>query len=197
LKNSRKTECYKQTQANFDMRKIPITAYEKIKKAIPKIKSRLDIHTDLKKNYIIINGQEYNEVMTEKIILALDFGFEIDDALILLKDDWDIEYVNIKEHTHRKNLEEIRSRVIGTDGKAKRTIENLTGSSLVVHGNMVGIISDAEHMPYTIQGIVSLVQGAKHGNVFAYIEKQNANLRKIDAEDLGLRDPEKDLENLD
>jgi len=179
------------------MRKILISSPEKIKKALPKIKAKLDIHTDLKRESITINGEEFQEATAEKIIQALDFGFELEDAMLLLKDDWDLEYVNIKEHTHRKNLEEIRSRVIGTEGKAKGTIETLTDSRIVIHNNQVGMIADADHMSYLIQGIISLIQGAKHGNVFAYIERQNANLRKLGAKDLGLRDPEKDLRNLE
>lgn len=179
------------------MRKILISSPEKIKKALPKIKAKIDIHADLKRTYVVINGQEFNEVIVEKIIQALDFGFEFDDAMMLLKDDRDLSYVNVKEHTHRKNLAEIRARIIGTDGKAKQTIQTLTDSAIVIHNNVVGIIADTQHMPYTIQGIISLIQGAKHGNVFSYIERQNANLRKIKPEELGLRDPEHDLRNLD
>jgi ribosomal RNA assembly protein len=179
------------------MRKILISSPEKIKKALPKIKAKLDVHTDLKRNSITINGNEFDEFTFEKIIQALDFGFELDDAMMLLKDDRDLGYVNIKEHTHRKNLVEIRARVIGTDGKAKQTIQTLTDSAIVIHNNVVGIIADTAHMPYTIQGIISLIQGAKHGNVFSYIERQNSNLRKIKPEELGLRNPEHDLRNLD
>ncbi|MEI7718744.1 MAG: hypothetical protein WCI72_02665 [archaeon] len=179
------------------MRKLVISSPLKIKKAIPKIKAKIDIHTDLKRNTLIINGNEFDEFTVEKIVQAIDFGFEIDDALMLLKDDRSLEFVNIKEHTHRKNLAEIRSRVIGTEGKAKQTIETLTDSSIVIHNNVVGIIADTAHMPYTIQGMISLIQGAKHGNVFSYIERQNANLRKIKPEELGLRDPNHDLKNLD
>ena len=179
------------------MRKILISSPLKIKKAIPKIKLKFDVHTDLKRNSLTINGNEFDEFTVGKIIEAIDFGFEIDDAMMLAKDNRSIEYVNMKEHTHRKNLMEIRSRVIGTDGKAKQTIENLTDSAIVIHNNVVGIIADNAHMPYTIQGIISLVQGSKHGNVFSYIERQNANLRKIKPEELGLRDPQQDLKNLE
>lgn len=179
------------------MRKILISSPEKIKKALPKIQAKIDFHADVKRDSVTINGQEFEEVTAEKIIQALDFGFELDDAMMLLKDDRDLGYVNIKEHTHRKNLAEIRARVIGTEGKAKQTIQTLTDSAIVIHNNIVGIIADTQHMPYTIQGIISLIQGAKHGNVFSYIERQNANLRKLSSEDLGLRDPKKDLKNLD
>lgn len=178
------------------MRKIIISSSKKFRKVLPKIKEKIDIHTDLKKDYVIINGEELNEVIVEKIIKAVDFGFELEDALLLVKDDWEVEYINIKDHTRRRNLEEVRSRVIGKDGKAKNTIANLTGSSVVIHDNIVGIICDIDHLAYSIQGIISLIQGAKHSNVFSYIEKQNRKLRKLDSDDLGLRNPEKDLAGL-
>jgi len=93
----------------------------------------------------------------------------------------------VKEHTPRKNLKEVRARLIGTDGKARKTIENLTGAEIVINGNSVGLIVDAEHLGAAVQGIESLIQGAKHGNVFAYLEKQNARKAGL-SEDLGLRD---------
>lgn len=179
------------------MKNVLVTAPKKIKKAIPLIENKIKIKLSVNKNNVCIKGDELTEYAVEKMIEAIDFGFEPEDTFILTNEDFTIGYVNMKEHTHRHNLEEIRSRVIGTQGKAKTTIETLTGSVIVVKNNRVGIIADSEHLPHVIQGIISLIQGSKHGNVFAYLEKQNANLRKLDDEDLGLKDPKKDLENLE
>lgn len=179
------------------MKKIYVNNPTKIKKATPLIENKIKIHISVNKNYANVDGGEFNEYTVEKIIQAVDFGFDPEDALLLANDDFNIEYVNIKEHTHRTNLTEIRARVIGTEGKAKKSIETLTGAVIVIHDNLVGIIADSDHLANTIQSVVSLIQGAKHGNVFAFLEKQNANLRKFDADDLGLKDPQKDLKNLD
>jgi len=180
-----------------NMRKLIIKSLTKIKKAIPVIQRKIDIKIEAKRGTVVLDGTEFNEFTAEKIIQAIDFGFDVEDAMGLVNEDVNIEYINIKEHTHRKNLSEIRSRIIGVEGKAKRTIETLTGAAVVIHDNLVGIISDADHMPHAIQGIVSLIQGAKHSNVFSYIERQNSNLKKLDADDLDLRYPEKDLKNLE
>lgn len=179
------------------MRKLIINSATKVKNAIPKILQKVDVKIEVKRGNAILDGTEVNEFMAEKIIQALDFGFDIEDAIGLVNEDVNIDYINIKEHTHRKNLTEIRSRIIGTEGKAKRAIETLTGAAVVIHNNVVGIISDADHMPHAIQGIISLIQGAKHSNVFSYIERQNSNLKKLDTDELDLRHPEKDLKNLD
>lgn len=179
------------------MKKIPINSPNKIKKALRPIGAKIKVKLTLNKNTLIVEGSEFNIYTTEKVIQAIDFGFDVEDALLLRRENFNLEFVNIKEHTHRRNLAEIRARLIGTDGKAKRTLENLTGAVLVVQGNMVGIICDAEHVSHIIQGVISLIQGAKHGNVFSYLEKQNANLKRIDEEDLGLKNPKKDLEGLE
>lgn len=179
------------------MKKVQVTAMNKIRKAIPLIENKFNIKIHPQKGYVKLDGSEVNEFVTEKMIRAIDFGFDPEDALLLRNETFVLEFVNIKEHTHRNNLTDIRSRVIGTGGKAKKTIENLTGAVIAINANQVGIIADSEHIVQTIQGIVSLIQGSKHGNVFAYLEKQNATLRKVDAEDLGLKDPKKDLKNLE
>lgn len=179
------------------MRTILVEHPRKIKELIPAIYKQVKIQIIQKGKNIHINGNEVDEFIIEKVIRAIDFGFYIDDALLLTNEDFDIGYVNIKEHTHRTNLVEIRSRLIGTEGTAKQAIETITGGAIVVHDNRVGIITDIAHLAATLQAVVLLIQGSKHGNAFAYLEKQNANIRVSDSEDLGLKDPKKDLKNLD
>ncbi|MDO8623382.1 MAG: hypothetical protein Q7R52_03980 [archaeon] len=159
----------------------------KMRKAIPLIEAKIKINIMLRGKKANIKGNHLNEVIVLKILQAIDFGFDVEDALLLKNSDYLLEFINIKEHTRRKNLQEVRSRVIGTSGKAKRTIEELSGAVIVIHDNKVGIIVNAEHLTSATQGIISLIQGSKHANVFAYLEKQNRNMRKRDSDDLGLK----------
>jgi len=169
------------------MKTLLVENNKRIKKAIPKIESSIKVKLGFNKSNVSIKGEEFNEFLVEKILRAVDFGFDVSDALLLKNEDFVLEFVNVKEHTRRKNLEEVRSRIIGTQGKAKRTIEELTGGVLCIHSNVVGIIVDSEHLESAVQGVILLIQGAKHSHVFAYLEKQNAELRKFDKEDLGLK----------
>lgn len=170
------------------MRNILIENINKLKKAVPAIENKIKIKMSFQKNQVVVKGSELNEYLVEKIIQAVDFGFDVEDALLLKKEDFVLEFIGIKEHTHRKNLREVRARLIGTEGKARKTIENLTGAVLVIQGNSVGIIVDSEHLDSAIQAIISLIQGAKHGNVFAYLEKQNVSRRNFRDGDLGLKE---------
>ena len=107
------------------MRNIAIENMNKIKKAVPIIEDKIKIKISFQKNQITVKGSELNEYLTEKAIQAVDFGFDVEDALLLKNEDFVLEFINIKEHTRRKNLKEVRARLIGTGGKARKTIENI------------------------------------------------------------------------
>ena len=168
------------------MRNVIVENLNKIKRAVPVIENKVKIKIGFRKDGVSINGSELNEYLVEKVLRAVDFGFDVDDALLLVDEDFVLEFIDVKNHTHRKNLRDVRARLIGTGGKARKTIENLTGSVIVINGNRVGVIVDSEHLDAVVQGIESLIQGAKHGNVFARLEKQNARKAEL-SEDLGLR----------
>ena len=170
------------------VRTISVGKIKKIKKAVPKIEDKIKIHFTFGKNKISFKGDELNEFLTEEVVRALEFGFSIEDSLLLLEDSYKLKFINIKEHTKRRNLHDVRSRVIGRRGKAIRTIENLTGSNMVVMENKVGLILNYESAEMTMQAIESLIQGSKHGNIYSYLEKQRTKKFKESFEDLGLKD---------
>ena len=170
------------------MRNVLVENMNKVKRAVPAIENKVKVKIGFGKDSVSVKGSEFNEYLVEKVVQAIDFGFVVYDALLLLSDDFVLEFIEVKEHTRRKNLKEVRARIIGTGGKARKTIENLTGSEIVIHNNTVGVIVDSVHLDAVVQGIESLIQGAKHGNVFAYLEKQNVSRRKFDEEDLGLKE---------
>ncbi len=170
------------------MRNIAVKNMRKIKKAVPVVENKVKIKIGFGKGFVGVKGSELDEYLVEKVVRAVDFGFDVDDALLLINEDFVLEFIEVKEHTRRKNLKEVRARLIGTGGKARKTIENLTGAEIVISGNTVGVIVDSNHLDAVVQGIESLIQGAKHGNVFAYLEKQNVSRRKFEEDDLGLKE---------
>lgn len=172
------------------MRNVLVQNMNKVKRAVPKIESKAKVRIGFRRQNsgVSISGNELNEYLVEQVVRAVDFGFDVEDALLLVNDDFVLEFIEVKEHTRRKNLRDVRARLIGTGGKARKTIENLTGSMIVIQGNTIGLIADSRHLEAVVQGIELLIQGAKHGNVFAYLEKQNVSRRKFDEDDLGLKE---------
>ena len=169
------------------MRSIQVSNMKKVKRAVPSIENKVKVHIGFTKYRVSVKGAELNEFLVEKIIRAIDFGFDIDDALLLLNEEFVLEFIDVKENTRRKNLKDVRSRIIGTDGRVKRTLEKLSGGAVVIKDNTVGLIVDADHLSATVQGIEGLISGSKHGNVFGFLERQGSKVSHGD-EDLGLKE---------
>ena len=174
---------------------ISVLKIKKIKKAVPKIEKKIKVHFTFSNNKISFKGNELNEFLTEEVIRALEFGFDIEDALLLLEDGYNLKFVNIKEHQKRRNLKDLRSRIIGRKGKAIKTIENLTEFKMVVNENEVGLIVHEDSAEMTLQALESLIQGSKHGNIYSYLEKQKSSKYRRSFEDLGLKEGIKPLDD--
>ena len=170
------------------MKSVLVSNMRRVKRAVPAIENRVKVKIGFGKDRVLIRGAEFNEYLVEQIVRAVDFGFDVDDALLLLREGFVLEFIEVKEHTRRKNLKDVRSRIIGREGKARRTIEKLTGAAIVINGNDVGVIVDAAHLSAVTQGIEGLIGGSKHGNVFNFLERQGAKVRMGEDEDLGLRE---------
>lgn len=134
---------------------------------------------------IEISGNEIEEYIAHKVLEAISIGFEEDIAFQLLNPEYIFEKINIKDITKRKNLQEIKARVIGTRGGTIDLISDLSNCHTVLHGNTVYIIGNSEEIKNAMNAIIKLIKGSKQSSVYAYLEKQ----RKIyHPEDLGLKD---------
>jgi ribosomal RNA assembly protein len=65
----------------------------------------------------------------------------------------------------------LKSRVIGTKGRARKLIEELAGVSISIYGNTVSIIGESQNVRLARAAIELLFQGAKHSTVYKYLEK--------------------------
>ena len=122
---------------------------------------------------VIIDGKPEDEYVAEAVIKALEFGFPFSVAMSIKEQDYMFEIINIKDHTNRRDLGRIRARIIGKQGKALKTISNLTKCYFELKDNSIGIIGDPEYMKNAQEAIISLIKGSKHSNVYSYLEKHH------------------------
>lgn len=174
-------------------RRIGVKNIRKIKQAVPLIENKIKVHFSFGSDYVIVTGSVESEFLAEEIVTAIDFGFDSEDAILLKNDGFLLKFIDIKDNTNRNNLKDVRARIIGREGRVKKAIENLTGAVLVIKDNTVAVIVDDLHLDTTTQAIKTLIHGTKHGTVFSYLERQNRTFKTTDIEDLGLKDPKKDL----
>ena len=137
---------------------------------------------------VAIDGEPIAEFTAEQVLSAINFGFSSKRALFILNTDIQFKKLNIKNFTHRKNLREIKARLIGTEGKTKKTIEEVADCDIVINekDNEVGIIGPASSMDNATTAITNLIRGSKQGNVYKYLENMNREKKKY-LGDLGLK----------
>jgi len=166
------------------MIKLIIDKLARITKNRKKLEEILEVKITNRGKEIYLEGAAENEFVAEKVVQALDFGFPYAVAIEIKTDDLMFEILNIKEHTKQKNLERVRGRIIGTKGKTLKTLSDLTNCYLELKENELGIIGEPELIKTAQDAIISLIQGSKQGNVYAYLEKHQPK----PLIDLGLRE---------
>ena len=152
-----------------------------------KLEEKLEIKITGEGNEITINGSPENEYIAKKVIDALEFGFPFSVALLIKEQDFMFESLNIKDHTKRKDLEKVRARIIGKQGKTLRALLGLTKCHFEIKDNRVGIIGDPEYIKNAMQAMIFIIQGSKHANVYAFLEKHQVK----PVFDLGLKPAKK------
>ncbi len=136
------------------------------------LEKELKVKIDNRGKNVFVDGTADNEFIAIEVLKALDLEFSVPTALLLEKEEYILQEVHIKNLTRRKNLKEVRARIIGTKGKALSTMHHLTECHFSLKENTVGIIGDVEQMPDAIQAVTSIVQGGRHGNVYSRLEKE-------------------------
>ncbi len=138
------------------------------------IQTTLKVKLSVKGSIIEIKGNPTDEMITREVIEAIGMGFTVPQALDLKNDDFTFLKIPIKVISHRKDLSQVRARIIGTQRKVLKNIEFLTNCDIVLHDNSVGIIGNDEDVKRAAYAMRKLIAGSKHANVYMYLEEENA-----------------------
>lgn len=125
------------------------------------------------------------------VIKARDFvhavgrGFNPQVAFALLDEEMYLEIINMKliVGTNPNKLLRYRGRVIGKEGRTRKIIEETTGTRISVFGNTVGIIGPYERLKVARDAVHMILQGSKHGTVYAFLEER-AQMFRLSAREL-------------
>jgi ribosomal RNA assembly protein len=149
------------------------------------LESNLKVKIIIEEDKAIFEGDEVDIYTAERVIDALDKNFSLDIALLLLKPEYVIEDIPIKNFTRKTRLmKDVKARIIGKEAKAIRLIADLSECYITLHDNQVSIIGNSEKIKEVENAIKSLISGLKHAKVYEYLEKS----RKIEyPESLGLK----------
>ncbi|HDD04952.1 MAG TPA: RNA-processing protein [Candidatus Aenigmarchaeota archaeon] len=122
---------------------------------------------------ITLEGEGINLWNARNVIKAIGRGFDVETALLLKEEGYNLEVVDIEDYGKSKNaLKRLRGRVIGRNGKAKEKIEELTDTNICVSGKTVSIIGRYDDAMIAREAVERLLGGAMHATVFRFLEKK-------------------------
>lgn len=137
------------------------------------IESKCDVRLEIdKEGDIEIEGDVAQVYFAKEVVKAIGRGFEPNDALKLMSDNYCFHLIELKEVLrNEKAISRIKGRIIGEKGKMKSEIEAATQSKISVYGYTVGIIADLDTIEYAKEAVGKLINGAEHSRVYSYLAK--------------------------
>ena len=88
------------------------------------------------------------------------------------------EVFDIKDYAHSRNrLAQIKARVIGTRGKTRRIVEELTSVDMSVYGHTVALIGEAFHLAIARDAVEMLLRGSEHNTVYRFLERKREQIK--------------------
>ena len=112
------------------------------------------------------------------IVLAIGRGFSEERAFRLLDDDVYLEVFDIKDFARSKaRVDQIRARLIGTRGKTRRIIEELTSVDVSVLGHTVSLLGPTFEMGIAREAVIMLLRGSEHATVYRFLERKRMDIK--------------------
>ncbi len=148
-----------------------------------KKKGKVNLVVDSESGEVIIydeNSEDtYLSYRMRDVLRAIGRGFSPEHALILLKDEMYYEEFDIRDFSGKsqKRVMQVRSRMIGTDGKTRHLIEELTDCLLSIKGNTIAIIGDLEGLKVASKAVEMILSGSEHSSVYSFMEKKRKDLK--------------------
>lgn len=108
------------------------------------------------------------------VVKAIARGFSPERAFVLFSDDVYFESIDIRDQIGKSpdRMIQMRSRLIGTGGRTRGVIEDLTNTHVSIFGNTVSIIGEITAL-YTAKTAIDMILcGSEHATVYKFLERK-------------------------
>jgi ribosomal RNA assembly protein len=123
---------------------------------------------------------EGNPFKAFDIISAIARGFSPQRAFSLLEEEKILTVVDLREYSGKSEnaMIRIRSRLIGTEGKARKIIEQLSGAALSIYGHTVSMIGSPEETAVAKEAVDKLAKGGTHKATYEMLQKHRTKQKQ-------------------
>jgi ribosomal RNA assembly protein len=115
------------------------------------------------------------------VVTAIGRGFSSEHALRLIRDEEAmLDVIDLRTIFGRSesDIRRVKGRIIGMDGKTRRTVEELTDTNVSVYGHTIGIIGNIEQVQAAREAIQMLIDGSLHSTVYRFLHRKRRELKK-------------------
>ncbi|MCJ1247436.1 pre-rRNA-processing protein pno1 [Trapelia coarctata] len=177
-----------------ETRKVPIPPHRMtpLKTSWPKIYPplvehlKLQVRMNIKSRAVELRTSKHTEdtgalQKGEDFVKAFSLGFEVDDAIALLRlDDLYIETFEIKDvkTLNGEHLGRAIGRIAGKDGKTKFAIENASKTRVVLADQKIHILGGFRNIHIAREAIVSLILGSPPGKVYGNLRTVASRMKE-------------------
>lgn len=116
---------------------------------------------------------EANPFKALDIVSAIARGFSPQRAFSLLEEENILSVIDLREYAGKSEnaMLRIKSRLIGTEGKARRIIEELAGVQVSIYGHTVAIIGGPDASRVAKDAIDKLAKGGTHKATYEMLQR--------------------------
>jgi len=116
----------------------------------------------------------------EDIVKAIARGFSPEHAMKLLAEDMYLEVFDMHDYVgkDKQGVRRVAARVIGSEGRTRRIIEDLSGCLVSVYGHTVALIGEAEPLVVAKEAVEMLLTGSEHAAVYHHLENWRRQLKR-------------------
>lgn len=113
------------------------------------------------------------------VISAIARGVAPERAKQLVEDDVFLRMYDIREWVGRQpnQTRRMRSRLIGTNGRIRTLIEEMSGCEIAVYGSTVAVIGDNDGLALATPAIEGILGGSEHSTVLFGLEQDKRRQR--------------------
>jgi ribosomal RNA assembly protein len=140
-------------------------------------KTHTTITVDSKEGLVKVEATDENTISllrAVEIINAINRGFSPERAFEMIEDeDLLLDVIDLSAMAEGpRQLDRLRGRIIGKDGRAREQIEDMTDVEISVFGKTVALIGYPEQLKTARAAVDMLIEGVPHENVFAFLDKK-------------------------
>ena len=154
-----------------------------------KIEKELGVEIDIDEDgeITIFSTEEQKDPLAtwkaRDIVRAIGRGFNPEKALKLISDDYVLEIIDITDYAHSDNaIRRLKGRVIGSGGKSRRYIEDLTDTDISVYGKTIAVLGEFEPVQIAIEAVSMILRGSSHAKMYKYLERHRQDIKRRELE---------------